>query len=67
MSALFFLLGMLAVLWLAVWMFQAPAASPSRRGSPFDYVEIDPPPSATHPTTSGAGWRQRRAQSKSRL
>ena len=69
MSAAFFLLAMIAVLWLGVWIFDEPtAAEPSRnpRATPFDYVEAKPAAPAAVTPAAGAGWRQRRAQSKTR-
>jgi hypothetical protein len=66
MSAALFLLAMIGVLWLGVWIFDEPkAAEPSRnpRAAPFDYVEAKP---AAPAAAAGAGWRQRRAQSKTR-
>ena len=70
MSAAFFLLAMIGVLWLGVWTFEEPTAGdPSRkpRATPFDYVEAKPPaPAAEVPAAAGAGWRQRRARSRTR-
>ena len=70
MSAAFFLLAMIAVLWLAVWIFDEPAAtepSLNPRATPFDYVEAKPAaPAASVTAAAGAGWRQRRARSKTR-
>jgi hypothetical protein len=65
MSAIFFLLALVAVLWLGFWTFEEPPdaeSSKSRRPAPFDYTDIEPGPTGSAPIPSGARWRQRRAR-----
>lgn len=69
MSAVFFLLALVIVLWLGYWTFQESAddglAKP-QRPAPFDFADTAPAPISETPSPSGARWRQRRARANKR-
>jgi hypothetical protein len=69
MTAIFFLLELVSVLWLGFWSFAEPTArDPSKppRPAPFDYADTAPATEGETLVGGGARWRRRHAQARKR-